>query len=136
MNRKQKEFQLIITGLRLKQNHKQILDFVNSTLKIKNWIDVEGNVGHIGNTTLTNVEVKHELKIISEAFPEIEIGITYMSGPSGSYNSILDAYKITKGKILKTINPHAGHPAPRKIVSAPLDNKKPVFITPKEESKK
>lgn len=140
MNRKQKEFQLIITGLKIKENSNKILEFVNNGIKLKNWIDYDGNIGHLGNTTLTTIEVKHELKMVSENFKDLELGVSYMSGPNGSYNSIIETFKIKNGKILKIPNPHVGHPPPRKIFSAPLDKTKQVHIvlpaTNKEEKNK
>lgn len=125
MNRKPKEYQLIITGPKSKQPNK-ILEFVNSQIKLKDWLDGEGNIGFLDNTTLSIAEVKHEFNLVAKQFLELEVGITYMSGPSGVYNHILETYLVKNGKVLKVANPHAGHPAPRRLKPKKLILNKPV----------
>lgn len=114
--------QLIITG---KQLNQETVMGVTSCLESKqevfarDWYSkVTGEVGYTGNALmeLTPKLLSKELKLLADAVdPDLEIGVTMMSGIAGAYTAPVVSYKVKNKKVTVDLFCHLGHPAPKRV---------------------
>lgn len=109
--------QIVVSGPKLKEETARSICF---WLGMKNaefnlWINENGNIGFIESVNTDIKTIKKLMKEIGEKFLDLEVGVTYMSGPKGEYNSPQENFLLKNGILhCNVLNPHAGHPAPFK----------------------
>ncbi len=81
------------------------------------WCHPDGTIGYLDNSLIpVSPEVLREhLQKIGERFPQLNLGVTLMTGPKGGYNSPVISFYLSGGKVIKKLNAHIEHPAPRRM---------------------
>ena len=109
--------QVIVTGTSL--THKQAEAIINfsKTISLSSWCSSDGLIGHIDSIkpNTTYEQLYADLMLLAQMFKFLELGISIMSGPPGSYTHPLVSFRIYQGKLKQSLNPHAGHPAPKRL---------------------
>lgn len=110
--------QIIVTGLNVTSNKaSEIRAFCTlQNVFSVNWCHPDGVIGYIDSSEkpIDSVELKKDLESLVRQFPDLELGISLMSGPPKSYNFPICQFLVSGGKVKKQDFPHIGHKAPKR----------------------
>lgn len=107
--------QIVVSGPKIKEETARSICFWLGVKNIEfnSWINENGNIGFTESTAVSIKDIKKLMKEIGEKFLDLEVGVTYMSGPKGEYNIPKENFLLKNGILqCNVLNPHAGHPAP------------------------
>lgn len=109
--------QVIITGKTLlPEQVTAIKPLIDSGFCVANWLNDDGCVGHLGSiepkTTLEKFNGDME-KLREYKF--LDLGITLMSGPPGTFVMPVVSYSLKNGNLTQNPNAHFSHPPPRRF---------------------
>ena len=118
------EAQVIITGKRLSTEQVKLLinsngeeELLTSCL-ISSWFDArDGYIGHIDSVFpgVTYEELQEVLKDLAKKYSFLDLGISIMSGPPGTFTKPLISFSIFKNTLKQTYLPHINHFPPKRI---------------------
>jgi len=111
--------QLIITGMPLTSAQvADVLIFSEQQRTFQGWCSVDGAIGHLDSMqpNATCDQIHQELEELSRKFNFLELAISIMSGPPGTFTSPLITFHVKKGVVRRDHAGHVGHPPPKRIM--------------------
>jgi hypothetical protein len=108
--------QVIITGTKLASDQAQTVIKLSEALSLRNWCAEDGSIGHLDsiepNTSFESFI--GDLKTLAQV-PYLNMGVSVMNGPPGTFVTPIASFLIKNGEMTKTENVHVGHPPPRRL---------------------
>jgi hypothetical protein len=109
--------QVIITGKPLTPEQAcDVIEF-SQGLSVTSWCGVDGSIGHIDsirpNTTFE--KLYGDLEELGRKFSFLELGVSVMSGPPGSFTIPVASFQIKQSLLKRKEDVHFGHPPPKRM---------------------
>lgn len=109
--------QVLITGKPLNPVQAQEVMAFTQDLSLNGWCASDGSIGHLDSIkpNTTYEKLWSDLQALSVKFPFLDMGISVMSGPPGSFNLPLVSFHLHKSKLRKDPMAHMTHPPPQRL---------------------
>lgn len=111
--------QIIITGHPLTPEQAQEVMEFSKELSVSSWCAADGSIGHIDGVRphTTFDKLYTDLLELSMRFSFLDMGVTVMSGPPGTFTQPVLGFSLKKSSLKRSELPHVGHPAPKRMKS-------------------
>lgn len=109
--------QVIITGKPLQPEEvAKLNDFIKDSFCVKNWFNPEGSIGHLDSIEpgTTMEKFRNDWNYLRDCL-FLDLGITLMNGPPGSFVTPIVSYKLKHGVLQEGLDVHFLHPPPRRF---------------------
>jgi hypothetical protein len=111
--------QVIITGVSVDSETSNKINLYCSLYGFfcSNWCNVDGEIGHIDASIkpINKKIILSDLTKLLKEFPDLELGITILSGPPGTFTLPVMQFLVKNGSIENNSLPHLNHPAPKRF---------------------
>lgn len=109
--------QLLITGKPILASQAVELISFSADLCFRNWCSADGAIGHIDSIMPRSSysQLTGDLKKLAERFKFLDLGVSVMSGPPGTFTMPLVSFLLKNGEMMKTNDVHFGHPPPKRM---------------------
>lgn len=83
----------------------------------QDWIALDGSVGHLDSIHLgsTYEQVVGELTLLAKEHPFLDVAVSVMSGPPGTFTIPVVTFHLKEGTVKKSPFAHFGHPPPKRV---------------------
>lgn len=85
----------------------------------QNWCSLDGSIGHLDAIlpAATYDQLVSELELLTKKFPFLDVALSIMSGPPGTFTVPLVTFHLKEGTLKRSASAHFGHPAPKRLKS-------------------